>query len=182
MANAFDRLGLEPALVLTDETLRGAFRAAGKQVHPDAGGGEGEFTALNEAFAILSSPSRRLRHWLECRGLTVETRGTIDTALMDLFSEVGAVTQRAEVLVRKRDEAKSALGRALLEGGTQGCREALEAAIAKVEAWIFRECEIFPSLETSEDPDLATAATIARNLVFLEKWRAGLRAGFSRLI
>jgi len=182
MANAFDRLGLEPGLVLTEETLREAFRAAGKQVHPDAGGGEGEFTALNEAFAILSSPSRRLRHWLECRGLTVETRGTIDTALMDLFSEVGAVTQRAEALIRKREDAKSALVRAMLEGGTQSCREALEAAIAKVETWITAECETFPILEKSQNPDLATVSKTARNLVFLEKWRAGLRAGFSRLV
>ncbi|MEX1115270.1 MAG: DnaJ domain-containing protein [Akkermansiaceae bacterium] len=182
MANAFDRLGIEPGLVLTEETLREAFRAAGKQVHPDAGGGEGEFTALNEAFAILSSPSRRLRHWLECRGLTVETRGTIDTELMDLFADVGAVTQRAEALIRKRDEAKSTLVRAMLGNETQSCREELEVAIAKVEHWIARECEIFPSLETSEHPDLETAFKTARNLVFLEKWRAGLRAGFSRLI
>ena len=182
MANAFDLLGIAPCLVLSEESLREAFRTAGKQAHPDAGGGEGEFTALNQAFALLGSPSRRLREWLEWRGLTVETRGTIDTALMDLFSEVGAVTQRAETLIRKRDEAKSALVRAMLEGETQICREELEGAIAKVEMWITRECEIFPVLEESGNPDLATASEIARNLVFLEKWRAGLRACFSRLV
>jgi len=182
MANAFDRLGLEPSLALTEESLREAFRAAGKRVHPDAGGGEGEFAALNEAFAILSSPSQRLRHWLECRGLVVETRGTIDAALMDLFSEVGAVTQRMEAVTRKRDEAQSALVRAMLEGEVQGCREALEAAISKVEGWISRECEVFPSLEVADHIDLTAVSKIVRNLVFLEKWRAALRAGFSRLV
>ncbi|MEO7098189.1 MAG: J domain-containing protein [Luteolibacter sp.] len=182
MVTAFDRLGIPPCLTLSDETLREAFRAAGKLNHPDAGGAEGEFTALNEAYAALSSPSRRLQLWLESRGLKPETRGTIDAALMDLFSDVGAVTQRAESLIRKRDEIKFALVRAMLEGQTQICREDLEKAIARVESWINRECEIFPELEKSETPDLETASKVARNLVFLEKWRAGLRSCFARLV
>ena len=182
MENAFDRLGIQPRLAISEETLREAFRAAGKQAHPDAGGGDGEFTALNEAFALLVSPSRRLQHWLEWRGLPAETRGTIDTGLMDLFSEVGAATQRAETLIRKRDEAKSSLVRAMLEGETQVCREELETAMAKVESWIARECEIFPELETSESPDPVVASKAARNLVFLEKWRTGLRSCFGRLV
>ncbi|MEO8617421.1 MAG: hypothetical protein ABI600_19975 [Luteolibacter sp.] len=182
MADAFDRLGIRPCLVLSEDTLREAFRAAGKQAHPDGGGAEGEFTALNEAFSTLASPARRLRQWLETLGLTVETRGTIDTSLMDLFSEVGAVTQRAEFLIRRRDEVKSALLRAMLEGETQICREELEAAIGTVETWITRECGVFPELEESENPDLEEASKIARNLVFLEKWRAGLRSCFSRLV
>ena len=182
MVNAFDRLGIQPALVLSDEALRKAFRAAGKQVHPDAGGAEGEFTELNRAFATLQSPAQRLQQWLELRGMKTETRGTIDPALMDLFAEVGAVSQRVEALVRKRDEAKSSLVRAMLEGETQICRELLEAAISKVEDWIGRECQSFPELETQEQPDLSTTSEISRNLVFLEKWRASLRANFSRLV
>ena len=181
MANAFDRLGMRPCLVLSQDMLRESFRAAGKEAHPDGGSAEGEFTALNEAFSTLSSPARRLRHWLEIRGLTVETRGTIDTALMDLFSQVGTTTQRAESIIRRRDEANSALVRAMLEPETQICREELEAAIGTVETWITRECGIFPELEKSETPNLETASEIARNLVFLEKWRAGLRACYSRL-
>jgi curved DNA-binding protein CbpA len=182
MPNAFDRLGLQPTLALTDEALREAFRVAGKQSHPDAGGGEGEFSALNQAFATLSSPSSRLIEWLEWRGLAAETRGAIDPAVMDLFSEVGAVTQRSEALIRRRDEAKSALVRAMLEAETQQCREVLEAAIAKVEACIESACAVFPGLEQSTDPDAAFASMIARNLIFLEKWRAGLRSNFARLV
>ena len=141
--DAFQILGMRPQLLLRDEALREAFREAGKQAHPDAGGGDGEFAVLREAFAVLSSPSRRLRHWLELRGTPGEVRGCIDTALMDLFAEVGAVSQRAEELIRKRDEAKSALVRALLEGQTQVCREAVERAISQVETMIRRECAAF---------------------------------------
>ena len=46
--HAFQILGIEPRLVLSDEALRDLFREAGKQVHPDAGGGEGEFAALRD--------------------------------------------------------------------------------------------------------------------------------------
>lgn len=182
MTDAFKTLGLEPALVLSDETLRDAYREAGKRAHPDAGGGEGEFAALREAFAIASSPSRRLRHWLELRGTPAEIRGAIDNSLMDLFSEVGAVTQQAESLVRQRDEAKSALVRAMLEGETQLCREAVERAISQVEARITNDCAVFSEFEKSSAPDVDAASKTARNLAFLEKWRAALRACFSKLV
>lgn len=182
MTNAFQILGTEPRLVLSDETVRDLFREAGKQAHPDGGGGEGEFAALREAFAVVSSPSRRLRHWLELRGTPAEIRGTIDGSLMDVFSEVGAVTQQAESFIRKRDEAKSVLVRAMLEGETQICREAVEKAVSKVEFLITRECGFFPEWEISEAPDTEAVSRAARNLAFLEKWRAGLRSCYARLV
>jgi hypothetical protein len=182
MVNAFERLGLPPRLVISEEELREAFRSAGKETHPDAGGTDGEFAALQQAFGILASPSQRLQHWLEIHGNPVETRGTIHPAIMDLFSEVGTVTQRAEALIRKRDEAKSALVKAMLENETQGCLEALEEAVAKVESWIQRECAIFPDLEQNGIRDPRVFAETARNLVFLEKWKATLRSLFSRLV
>jgi curved DNA-binding protein CbpA len=182
MENAFHRLGIQPCLEISDESLREAFRAAGKAVHPDAGGGEGEFAALREAFAVVSSPSRRLKHWLEWRGTPGENRGSIDDSLMDLFSEVGVVTQQAEVVLRKRDDAKSVLVRALMESEIQLCREAVERAIARVESMIGRECSVFSEYESRVDLDVEAASKVARNLAFLEKWRAGLRASFSKLV
>jgi len=180
--DAFQILGMEPRLVLADDALREAFREAGKRLHPDAGGGDGEFAALREAFAVVSSPSRRLRHWLELRGTPGDVRGSISNSLMDLFAQVGAVTQQAETLIRKRDEAQSALVRAMLEGETQVCREAVERAISTVEALIARECAGFPELEKSAEIDVHAVSETARNLAFLEKWRAGLRACFGRLV
>jgi hypothetical protein len=182
MKNAFDILGIDPGLTIAEETLRAAFREAGKTTHPDAGGGDDEFARLREAFEIVSSPSRRLKHWLELRGFTVETRGVVDSVLMDLFGRIGEVTQAAESLIRKRDETKSALGLAMLERETHVCREAVEKAIGLVETAITHECAVFPEIERSGTPDLEAATKIVRNLAFLEKWRAGLRSVFSRLV
>jgi curved DNA-binding protein CbpA len=180
--NAYEVLGLENRLVISEEVLREAFREGGKKLHPDAGGGEGEFTALREAFALLSSPSRRLRHWLDLRGVSSETRGAISPMMVDLFSEIGVVTQEAEALIRRRDEARTALGRAMLEGETQECRERVEWGISKVETEISSQCSVFSDYEIRETVEVEAAATLARNLAFLEKWRAGLRSCFARLI
>lgn len=182
VTDAFQLLRLTPGLAYSDEQLRDAFREAGKVAHPDAGGGEGEFAALREAHAIVSSPSRRLKLWLELRGTPADPRGSIDPPLMDVFADVGAVTQQAETVIRKRDEAKSALVRAMLEGETQLCRESVERAIARVETMITAECAIFPEMENDTAPDVEAASKIARNLAFLEKWRAGLRSCYSRLV
>jgi curved DNA-binding protein CbpA len=180
--NAFEILGMEPCLTIDEEALRGAFREAGRTAHPDAGGGDDAFARLREAFEIVSSPSRRLKHWLDQRGTPAETRGTVDPALMDLFSEVGAATQQAESLIRKRDETKSALGLAMLERETHTCREAVEKALRLVESAISRECSVFPEIEAATVPDVDAPSKTARNLAFLEKWRGGLRGVFSRLV
>jgi hypothetical protein len=92
------------------------------------------------------------------------------------------VTQQADAVVRKREEAKSVLVKAMLEGEIQLCREAVERAIAKVESMIVRECAVFPDYEAAVELDTQAASKVARNLAFLEKWRAGLRASFSRLV
>ncbi|MDP3851252.1 MAG: DnaJ domain-containing protein [Luteolibacter sp.] len=180
--DAYAILGIPPRLVIAAETLHDAYREAGRLAHPDAGGEEQAFATLREAYETLTSPSRRLRHWLELRGTPAETRGTVSPALMALFARVGEASQQAESLVRKRDEAKSSLGRALLERETHACREAVERAITMVETAIDHECAAFADYENSSTPDLESASMSARNLAFLEKWRASLRRVFPRLI
>jgi curved DNA-binding protein CbpA len=178
--NAFEILGIETRLALSDEALREAFREAGRHAHPDGGGGEEQFARLRHAFELLLSPSRRLAHWLELQGIVVESRGTLADGLMDMFSMIGQTTQRAEALIRKRGQAMSALGRALLEPETQACREEVEAAMRHVEEAIAGECAAFPRYE--QEPEADAAALTVRNLAFLEKWRATLRGLFARLV
>jgi curved DNA-binding protein CbpA len=182
MNNAFETLGINPGLSFSDDELRSAFREAGKLAHPDAGGDEAEFAKLREAFEIISSPSRRLKHWLELRGSPADPRGTVSPVLMDLFSMIGETSQQAETLIRKRGETKSALAMAMLENDTQLCRESVEKAIQQVEAAIHSECSVFPAIQNAAAADVESASMTARNLAFLEKWRAALRSLFARLV
>ena len=180
MSDDFDTLGLPPRLALDEEELRAAFREAGRTRHPDHGGSMEEFAAIQAAFARLSSPSQRLGVWLARQGDTPSPRGPIDPALADLFQDIGTQLQRTDILLRKRAESRSALARALTEPEANHCREAISALITRVLASIHEHTRSFPTLEAHPDPD--RAATLARSLAFLEKWRDQLRDRFARLI
>lgn len=173
----FTRLGLEQRLTFSEAELREAFRAASKSGHPDAGGSGDEFALLQDAFARLSSPSRRLRCWLEAKGLTGEERGAISPALLDLFGLVGTALQQADGVTKRREAALSALAKAMLEPAVQQAREALEAALEPVATAIQAEEAHFPDLEAGHgDP-----WPVARDLAFLEKWQAELKSRFAGL-
>jgi curved DNA-binding protein CbpA len=180
MKSAFDLLGIPVRLQIEENALKQAFREAGKMRPPDGGGSEADFAELRQAYETLSSPSKRLAHWLSLRGEAMEARGAISAHLMDLFIEMGAITQEAESVIRKRDGAKSALTLALTESGTQHCREKVEAMGTKISAAIHETCQPFSSADWFLDG--AASATLVRDLAFLEKWRSGLRALFSRLV
>lgn len=178
--NPWKLLGLPQSLDLAEETLSAAFRDAGKLAHPDAGGDEATFNALQQAREILASPSKRLRAWMELHGSTLDPRGTVSPELLDLFASIGAATQSAETAIRKRDATHSALARALIEPDVQLARETIESLQTHLATRITSACTAFPALASHPDPDLA--ATLARDLAFLEKWRTSLRALYSRLV
>lgn len=163
------------------DALNQAFRDAGKSAHPDAGGSEERFAQLQAAVDVLSSPARRLRAWLESKGVQVDSRGSIGSEMMDEFGRVGDVSQKAETVIRKREAAQSALAKAMLESETQLCREELEAAISRLEGLIEDISSRFPDLEKSSCIS-DEAMQWHRNLTFLEKWRASLRSLYARLL
>ncbi len=101
---------------------------------------------------------------------------------MDFFSKVGALTQQAEAIIRKREATQSALGLAMLESETQQCLEEVEAVIAEVDLMIAAECAYFPEFENAAPLDVSAALQVLRNLTFQEKWRLGLRGCYSRLV
>ncbi len=175
--DAFARLGLERRLAYSEEELREAFREAGRRFHPDAGGEGGEFQALQEAFRLLSSPSRRLRHWLELSGIPGDERGALGPELMDLFTRTGETLQGADALIRRRESARSALARAMLEAETQQTREKIEAAQEILGRVAGERIAFFPVLERGDgDP-----WQIVRDLAFLEKWQGQLRGRYAKL-
>ena len=177
MIDAFEQLGLPRRLDLSEDEIRMAFRETGKRLHPDAGGSEADFVKLQEAFGLLSSPSRRLKHWLVLQEIPGDERGSISSGIMDLFSEVGTVLQRGDSLARKRADARSALARAMLENETQTCREDVERMIAVVDGKIAEQTASFADFDSMALPPESAWITV-RDLAFLEKWRIKLRQCF----
>ena len=193
--DAFETLGVERELEISEEELREAFREAGKRVHPDAGGSEREFGELQQAFGMLLSPSKRLRHWLELQGIEVEGRGSVSGVVSGLFGAVGEVIQAAGEVGRRKNAASSALALAMLEEEVQRTREAVEHAIERVEAALGAECGEFAGFQAAagseeavsgltagmSDDVAAKACESVRTLAFLEKWRAELRVCYANL-
>lgn len=182
MENHFAALGLAEDPALTGDEIRAAFREAGRTAHPDAGGGAGDFARIQRAFDLLTSPSKRLAHWLELKGHPVDFRGAVDPGLMDLFSRVGAVSQAAEAVARRRSSAKSTLVLALMETETQQAIESVEATIALLDATMASETGRFPALAASAVVDPDGLGRMVRKLAFLEKWRASLRGLIPKLV
>jgi DnaJ-class molecular chaperone len=175
--NPFETLGMEPRLVISEEELRSAFREAGKRDHPDAGGRGEDFAKVQEAFARLSSPSKRLRAWLEAKGIGGDERGAISPGLIDLFGNVGSVLQRADEVIKRREAALSALTKAILEPAVQSVRDDLEATLDEVSRARETEAARFPEIEAGQGDPWRSA----RDLAFLEKWQAELKARFAGL-
>lgn len=175
--NPFTRLGLKQRLVIAEDELREAFRAAGMKDHPDAGGSSGDFAGLQEAYARLSRPSLRLRAWLAAEGIQGDERGSISPALLDLFSSVGAVLQKADTVTKRRESSLSVLAKAMLEPAVQEAREALEDEMEKITTAIREQEERFPEIESGKGDPWRTA----RDLAFLEKWQAELKSRFAAL-
>jgi curved DNA-binding protein CbpA len=101
--------------------LKDAYHKKTLQAHPDAQTNRPEetdasFARLNEAYQILQDPKRRLHHLLSLHGRAPSSADqTVPGQLHDLFPAVGAVTQRANLLLEKIRTTSNALSRSLLK-------------------------------------------------------------------
>lgn len=178
--NSFERLGLPVGLVISEEEVRNAFRKRAAVAHPDCGGDAEEFTMIQAAQEVLLSPARRLREWLGLMGEEVDSRGMIDSDLMDVFQEVASVGSEADAVLMARDRAQSALAKGMAEVSLMKTREKVGKLLAKIIAGIEGRVSRFLAIE--EQVEFTAGAKVMRDLVFLEKWKATLRALYGRLM
>lgn len=193
--DAYTLLGLPRRAALTAEEVRAAFQQKGAASHPDhADTADGRplatenFAAINEAAITLSSPSRRLRHLLFLEYPEAETAArtgaAMDGAMMQLFSLTAAAVQQASAVQEKKQNASSALLKALLAEQEMQAQETLETAAREVDAAIEGLSAELISLDTSRAEGARIAASLqscAARAGFLEKWQAQLRAAFAGL-
>lgn len=175
--DAYAELGLPRSLVLEGSILEAAYAEAGKRAHPDAGGTREAFEAVSQAKKRLESPRARLLHWLELQGEAGDLRGPISAPLLDQFAVLSEVFQSIDGLIRERNQASTALAKAVLEGRVQAARDQLEGLQQDVEARIRAAEAEFPEVERGQ----RDGWQLARELGFLEKWRAEIRSRYASL-
>ncbi len=178
----FAELGVERRLSLGAEELRARYDARCREAHPDAGGEADAFQRLRGAYALLSSPAQRLRHWLELGGKELEAGGGPGEGVTALFGELGPLLQRAREVARRHAGAKSALARSLAEREGMGALAELEGARERIRELMEGLTERFTRFDAEGVGSCAEeAAATARSLLFLERWEAELRVAWSNL-
>ena len=174
--NAFDTFSLTPTLVLDLKDLREIYQNLAAENHPDNDGDKQQFEKINLDYAVLRSPSKRLKAFMQHEGIKYDSRGAVSNDLMDLFMRVGSLVQEADAFIRKKSAATSILAKALLEAESMELQDKLSELIAIIESNQSKITESFSSpINDSELPQ------IARNLSFLEKWQAQLQQRYGSL-
>jgi DnaJ-class molecular chaperone len=69
----------------TQDDIKAAFRSLAKETHPDLGGDEERFKAINEAYSVLSDPAKRAAY--NRFGAAGANAVSLDDALSAIFGE-----------------------------------------------------------------------------------------------
>lgn len=177
------------------EKLRETFQSFSGQVHPDRLHGADEATRqsaakqyaeLNEAYQCLREAKPRLFHllWLE-RGRKPGDTNLLPEPLMQLFSQVGSLLREADLLLREKGQATSAVQRALIVARALPCVERISAAQNKLnehKRQLDVELRSIDDIWTASERDTVEHANLLdqceklyHHLGFLDRWMAQLR-------
>lgn len=178
MTDYFALLDLPRHAAFERDEARIAFQKVGAEIHPDTSDGEkdrlsreAKFQQIQEAYSVLSSTPKRLKHLALLLSPESDARGGIlDESLMQLFSAVNAALQKADALILKKQTAISALAKAVLAGEGLEIEEVLETQAAALMA---RQAVLHQKL-TEWDDSIQKAISVLQNAAqeaaFLEKW------------
>ncbi|MBK8038769.1 MAG: J domain-containing protein [Verrucomicrobiaceae bacterium] len=168
MTDCFALLGLPRSASLDESLLQAAWHEKSRAAHPDHPGGSATLAAeINAAYEALLAPEKRLKHLLDLHAVPWRTI-PISAEMMSLFSQIGPLLQKASALAKKKQQASSALAKALLANEEMSLREALEALGTEIEAK--REVILSALPEELELLQVAQAT-----LAYLAKWQAQIR-------
>ena len=177
------------------EKLKENFQSLSGQVHPDRLHGADEsirqnasrqYANLNEAYQCLREAKPRLHHllWLE-RGSKPGDTNLLPETLMSSFSQVGPLLREADLLLKQKGQAMSAVQRALIVAKSLPCMERISTMhieLNRQKQLLGAELlSIDAAWKTSEPGGaertglLSRCETLYHHLGFLDRWIAQLR-------
>jgi curved DNA-binding protein CbpA len=118
MTDYFALLEQPRAPWLDPAALKETYHRKTLQKHPDTAARDrkSDFAELNEAYQVLQDPKRRLHHLLSLENCTPSSANqTIPGELQELFLLIGALNQRANLVLEKIRTTSNALSRSLLK-------------------------------------------------------------------
>ncbi len=177
-SSAFSLLSLEPSIDLDLEALKSSFQEASQCHHPDQGGSLDAFEKINQAYQALKQKPTRLIEILKHFEVSFEARGSISPQVENLFKEVGELIQKAEPVLKQKEQTSTPLALALIENQVLEIQQEISAKIQDLnqkEALIFNEL-----LKNEDEIDVELIQETTRSLLFIQKWRAQLQSCFAR--
>jgi hypothetical protein len=177
--DAFATLGLPTRAGLTEEEITSAYFSRSKTANPE------EQAALNAARENLGRADLRLKHLLEIAGPPEAAQWRtvqMPDDLMLLFSQFGNLRQKAEALLKKRDTATTALGKAVLQPAVLGLRAEAETLAEQMAQTIEQREELLPALDAQLAVSWQRLAELQAHLAYLLKWQLQVRELLFRLV
>ena len=182
MTDYFALLEQPRAPWLDPASLKEAYHRRTLQTHPDTAATdrtESGFAELNEAYQTLQDPKRRLHHLLELEGRAPSSaEQTVPQELHDLFPVIGALTQRANLLLERMRAASNALSRSLLkpqllelQKETTELREKIQAL---ADASLTQLRAINSRWATNPSEEIAALSKLYFTFAYLSRWSAQL--------
>ena len=186
MTDYFALLDQPRAPWLDLDKLKETYHRKTLQAHPDAQASrpgtdafEATFTSLNEAYQVLQDPKRRLHHLLSLEGAAPSSADqTVPQQLHDLFPAVGALTQRANLLLEKIRATSNALSRSLLKPQILEVQNETKEVRAKIQMLSDASLAELQQINTAWAKNPAKQIAALSNLYFafayLTRWSAQL--------
>ena len=152
------------------------------RAHPDAqgpGAADNTFMSLNEAYQILQDPKRRLHHLLSLEGHAPSSGDqTVPGELHNLFPEVGALAQRANLVLEKTKATSNTLSRSLLKPQILEVEKETAELRAKIrrlsEASLAQLRELNSDWVKDDAGQIATLSKLYLTFAYLTRWSAQL--------
>ena len=179
--DCFELLSLPKSAALSEELLQEAYSKHSRLAHPDHGGSEQSAAEINAAYETLRAPEKRLKHLLElCAGEAARAWRTVplDEAMMSLFSRLGGALNASGQFLEKKENAKSALAKALLANEEFQWRDQLEEIGFELEAKrqeLETALRFWDAANVADEASWKELAAIQARFSYLARWQGQIR-------
>lgn len=183
MIDHFAVLGASRRPWLDPERLKERYQQLAFACHPDRQASDeksGNFSAVTEAYRVLSNPKLRLQHLLSLEAGGANSRKPeITSQLADTFMTTAALVTEVDSFLRKKETATSTLGKSLLLSEAAGLQKRVDLALEQLQQTYDSALEDLKHAGTLWDDDRTKATakveTLSQQFAFLDRWIGQLR-------
>jgi len=169
---------------LDPDELKQQYQRLTFELHPDrqkTGADQADFSAVTEAYRVLSNPRLRVLHLLDLEGNATANKSpaNIPNDLADLFMASATLVRDIDAHRQKREQTTSALGKSLLHGETVQLKSRTDEMLKRLDGCYDVTLEHLRRVDEKWNEDSLPLTTDLRELAdrfgYLDRWISQLR-------